>query len=200
MFVIRFVTGSVLGMIAGVVGGILTLAIILGVVILVLAAVGGPSPCTPGGGEIVVSSANADAFEQKWEAFDDALDAGSPSSVVFNESEVTSRADRFISDEGGDIDNIRICLHDGFGEMTGSVSAILGIDAEFRAKGNVDLSGGHPAVQFDDIDIGNVPGFLVEPFESLLEDAVEELLDKVNLEHSYTHTITEGTVRIDGQP
>jgi hypothetical protein len=200
VFIIRFFTGSVFGMITGVFVGIIGLAVVLAGVVFLLAAVGGPGACTPGGGEIVVSAANADAFDQKWEGFNDILDGGSPSFLVLNESEITSRAERFIEEEAGEIGHVRVCIHDGFGEVTGNVDAFLGIDADFRAKGTVDLSGEHPVVDFDDIDIGNVPGFVVEPFEGLLEDAIEELLEKVDLDHSYTPTLTEGEVRIDGQP
>lgn len=200
MFIIRFVTGSVIGMITGVIVGVIGLVVALAVVVFLLAAVGGPGACTPGGDEIVISAANADAFDRKWEAFDDILDNGSPSFIVLSESEITSRAERFIEEAAGEIGDVRICLHDGFGEVTGNVDAFLGIDADFRAKGTVDLSGEHPVVDFDDIDIGSVPGFVVDPFEGLLEDAIEELLDRIDLEHSYTPTLTEGEARIDGQP
>jgi len=199
MFIIRFFTGSAIGMITGVIVGVIGLAVVLGAVVFLLAAVGGPGACTPGGNEIVVSAASADAFDQKWKAFDDTLDGGSPSSVVLNESEITSRADRFIEDEAGRIGDVRICLHDGFGEVTGNVDALLGINAGFKAKGNVDLSGAHPVVEFDDIDIGSVPGLVIDPFKGLLENAIEELLEKIDLEHSYVPTITEGEARIDGQ-
>lgn len=200
MFIIRFVTGSVIGMITGVIVGIFALVLLLAVVVFLLAAVGGPGACAPGGDEVVISAANADAFDKKWEGFNDILDGGSPSFVVLSESEITSRAERFIEEEAGEIGDVRICVHDGFGEVTGNVDAFLGIDADFRAKGTVDLSGAHPVVDFDDIDIGNVPGFVVDPFEGLLEDAIEELLEKVDLEHRYTPTLTEGEARIDGQP
>jgi hypothetical protein len=196
----RFFTGSIIGMIIGVITGIIALAVVLSVVVFALAAIGGPGECTSGGAEILVSDANADAFDSKWEGFDDILDGGSPSFVAFTESEITSRAERFIEDEAADIGHVRICVHDGFGEATGSVDAFLGIDADFRATGTVDLSGDHPVVDFDDIEIGNIPGFVTDPFEGLLEDAFEELLEKVDLEHSLVPTLTEGEARIDGQP
>lgn len=200
MFIIRFFTGSVIGVITGVFAGLIGLVVALGAVLFLLAAVGGPGACTSGGDEIVISAANADTFDQKWEGFDDILGGGSPSFVVLNESEITSRAERFIEEEAGGIGHVRICIQDGFGEATGSLDAFLGIDADFRIKGSVDLSGAHPVVDFDDIDIGNVPGFLLDPFEGLLEDAIEELLEEVDLDHSYTATLTEGEVRIDGRP
>lgn len=200
MFILRFFTGSPIGVITGIIAGVVAVVIVLGVVVFALAAIGGPGDCTPGGGEIVVSAANADAFDDKWEGFDDTLDAGSPSFVVLNESEITSRAERFIEDEAGAISDVRICVHDGFGEITGKVDAFLGIDASFKASGTVDLSGEHPVVSFDDIAIGNIPGVAVDPFEGILEDAIDELLEEVDLEHQLTPTLTEGEARVDGQP
>ncbi len=196
----RFFTGSVIGAIIGVIVGIVALVVVLGVIVFVLATTGGPGQCTSGGAEIAVSNANADAFDRKWQEFDNALNAGSPSSVTFNESEITSRADRFIKDEAGDIGHVRICVHDGFGEITGSVGSFLGINADFRATGTVDLSGDHPVVSFDDIEIGNIPGFVVGPFKGFLENAVEELTKKIELEHRLVPTLSEGEARVDGQP
>ena len=196
MPIIRFFTGSPIGVIVGVIVGVVAVV----VVVFALATIGGPGDCAPGGGEIVANAANADAFDQKWDGFDASLDGGSPSVVVFTESEITSRADRFIEDESDVIADVRICVHDGFGEISGKVDAFLGIDANFKAKGTVDLSGDHPVVNFDDINIGNIPGVAVEPFEGILEDAIEELLKKVDLEHQLTPTLSEGEARVDGQP
>ena len=179
--------------------GIIALVVVVAVVVFLLATVGDPGSCTPGGGPISVSAANAAAFDQKWDALDAILDAGSPTSTTFNESELTSRADRFVDEAGGDIKDVRVCIHDGFGEVTGSVDFFLG-DAKFKAKGTVRLIGDHPEVEIDDIDVGNVPGFLTGLLEGVVEDAIKELLDDIDLEHTYSPTLTEGQVRIDGQP
>jgi hypothetical protein len=200
MFIIKFFTGSIFGIISGIVLGTITLVIILAVVVFLLATTGGPGECAPGGTEIVISDANADAFDQKWDGFNSVLDAGSPSSVVINESEASSRAQRFVEDEASAIDNVRICIHNGFGEATGSVDAFLGMSADFKASGTVDLSGAHPVVDFQDIEVGSVPGFVVKPFEGLVEDAIKELLKKVDLQHHLTPTLSEGQATIEGTP
>jgi hypothetical protein len=200
MFIIKFFTGSIFGIISGIVLGTITLVIILAVVVFLLATTGGPGECAPGGTEIVISDANADAFDQKWDGFNSVLDAGSPSSVVINESEASSRAQRFVEDEASAIDNVRICIHNGFGEATGSVDAFLGMSADFKASGTVDLSGAHPVVDFQDIEVGSVPGFVVKPFEGLVEDAIKELLKKIDLEHPLTPTLSEGEATIEGVP
>ncbi|MCH7578564.1 MAG: hypothetical protein IH822_12380, partial [Chloroflexi bacterium] len=84
-------------------------AVIFAGVNAILSFSGGPSPCTPGGGPITVNATNAGGFQQKWDGFDAVLDGGSPSSASFDESEVTSRADQYISDET-DVDCGGSCL------------------------------------------------------------------------------------------
>ena len=168
---------------------------------VVLALSGGPGPCTPGGGPITINAANADGFQQKWDGFDAVLDGASPSSASFDESEVTSRADQYFRDET-DVDfvDVRICIHDGFGEATAKLEAILGLDTEVKVTGTVDLTGDTPVAQIGDIEIGNVPGFITNAIEGFVEDAVDEALEDIDLKHTYTPTLTEGEAQIDGLP
>ena len=181
-----FLFGTLVGKIVSFALAIIVLAIVSVVTIFVLAAFGGPEPCTPGGGTITISASNANLFNDKWDSFDAILDGGSISLVTFNESEISSRANEFAEEKGGNVRDIRVCIHDGFGEVTGTLDAFGGIDADFRASGSARLSGLHPEVDFIDIEIGNIPGFLVDPFKSLFEDAIEELLENINLKHLYT--------------
>ena len=168
---------------------------------VILAFSGGPGPCTPGGDLIIVNAANADGFQQKWDAFDVILDGGSPSSVTFSESEVTSRADQYIRDETNvDFADVRICFHDGFGEATAKLEAILGLETKVKVKGNLDLSGDHPVAQDLEIEIGNVPGFITNVIEGFVEDAFDEALEDIDLSHTYTPTLTEGSAQIEGAP
>ena len=166
--------------------GLIVLAVALGGTLAGLAISGGPGDCEPGGvGPIVVSDAMSDAFQQKWDIFDATLDAGSPAAVSFSESEVTSR----------------ICIHDGFGEATGTLRSWAIFDVKFKLRGTVELRGNRLLTDLDDIDIGNVPDPLHLWFEGQLEDPIEEGLDNLGLEpHSYTVILTEGSVTIEGQP
>ncbi len=176
-------------------------AVIFAGVNVILAFSGGPGPCTAGNPPITVSAANAAAFQQKWDAFDAVLDGGSASIESFDESEVTSRADQYISDETDvDFEDIRICIHDGFGEATGSLEAILGLETDVKISGTLDLTGDTPVAQIDDIEIGNVPGFITNAIEGFVEDAVDEALENIDLKHTYTPTLTEGEAQIDGVP
>lgn len=198
----NFLLSSPLGLAVGAILTVIVAAIIFIGVNAVLAFTGGPADCTPGGGTITVSDANAQAFQDKWDAFDAQLDGGAPSAVVnLSESEVTSRADRYIRDETDvDFEDVRVCIHDGFGEVTGSLGAFLGLDVKVKIRGSVDLTGDKPTAEIDDIEIGNVPGFITGTIESLVEDAVEEALDDIELKHTYTPTLSEGGTQIDGVP
>ena len=163
---------------------------------VILALSGGPGPCTPGG-PITINAETADGFQQKWDGFDAVLDGGSPSSVSFNESEVSSFIDREV---GSPFSDPRICIHDGFGEATAKLEAILGLETKVKVKGNLDLSGDHPEARGLEIDIGNVPGFIINAIEGFVEDAVDEALEDIDLSHTYTPTLTEGNAQIDGVP
>ncbi len=190
------------GRIVLVLGSIIILTVALGGVLGGLAITGGPADCTPGGGPIVVSDALSDAFQQKWEEFDATLDGGSAASVTFNESEVTSRAVAWInSEDGPDFDDARICIHDGYGEATGTLRSWGIFDVKFKLKGTVKLRGNRLLTDIEDIDIGNVPDPLHLWFEGQLDEPIEAGLDNLGLEpHTYTVILTEGSVTIEGRP
>ena len=196
-----FFSSSPLGIAVGAILTVVAAAVIFAGVNVILAFSGGPGDCTPGGGTITVNDANAQAFQDKWDAFDIQLDGGAPSAVTLNESEVSSRANQYLRDETDvDFEDIRVCIHDGFGEATGSLEAFLGLDTKIKIKGNVDLTGENPEARDLEIEIGNVPGFITGAIEGLVEDAVDEALEDIDLKHTYTPTLTEGEAQIDGAP
>ena len=201
MILLSWFTGSALRIAIGVILSLLIAAVILVGINVILAFSGGPGPCNPGG-PITVDAASAAKFQEKWDAFDIILDGRSPSSVTFNESEVTSRAVAWINGEDGpDFDDARICIHDGYGEATGTLRSWGIFDVKFKLRGTVELRGNRLLTDIDDIDIGNVPDPLHLWFEGQLEDPIEEGLDNLGLEpHTYTVTLTEGSVTIEGQP
>ena len=156
---LRFITGSIIGMITAVIGGVLVVVLLLGAGTLALAATGGPEKCTPGGGTMNIDRIYAASFRDKWDAFEDTLDGGAASSVQFNESEISSRAQEYLDEEGVDIDDAQVCIHDGSGEGTGTFK-FLGLSIKAKVTGNLDLSGDKPKADIDDIEVGNVPGFM----------------------------------------
>jgi hypothetical protein len=190
---------SPIGIIAGILSAVVLIVVGLIVVTGVLAMTGGPSACTPGGGPITVDAANAASFDAKWDQMDASLDSGQPASITLNESEVTSRADAFIEEEGGDVDDIQVCIYEGSGAVTGTLDTPIG-GAKFKATGTVELTSGHPVAEFDDVEVGNVPGVVLDPFESAVEDAIQELLDDIELDHTYSVTLRPGEAVIQGNP
>ena len=199
MGLFAFLFKTPLGIIISLFSGLIGLVLIAGVGVTAMALTGGPAPCTPGGGAIEISDAQAQSFDTKWDGLDAALAGGRSSSITLTESEVSSRADKYIDDKGGDVDDVRVCIHDGYGEVTGSVDVAVG-SGKFKVKGTVALNGGRPVVDFDDIELGNVPGFALGPLEGAVEDAIEELLDDITLEDTYAPSLSEGQVKIDGTP
>jgi len=166
---------------------------------VVLAFVGSPGRCDPGGGTVSIGPQNADAFRSKWDQYNQALDAG-PASVTFNESEITSRAEEYLEGNNAPVKDILVCLHAGFGEASGSLDTPLGIDADVRVKGNMDLTGDHPKAQIDDISVGGIPDFLTDPVKGYLEDLIEHQLDDIDLDHSHAPTLSEGSAQLQGTP
>jgi RND superfamily putative drug exporter len=191
--------GSFFGRLGLILIGVVVMAAIVGGTAVALAVNGGPQACEPGGEPIVVDDAHAEAFNTKWDAFEAALDSGSPASVTFSESEVTSRLNAW-NDEKDIFEEIQVCLHDGYGEATGTLDGGGVVDASFKLTGTVKLDGNHPKADISDIDLGKVPGILAALWEGEAEDPINDALDQVDLGHTYTVSYFEGAVRIDGQP
>ncbi len=181
---------------------VLLIAVVaFGAAIAILAFSNGPGACTPGGDIILVNAANADSFDQKWDALDAVLDGGSPSSDTFNESEVSSRADQYFRKEKAlDFRDVRVCIYDGYGEATGTLDAILGLQVEVKLKGTMDLTGDKPKIDIDDMEFGKVPGWFVDVTDAIFGNDINEALEDIELEHTYPPTLTEGQAQIDGEP
>ena len=191
MFIIRMIAGALIGL--------FVLALIFAGLLVALAATGGPSTCTPGRGPTTIDAANAASFRGKWDTLNAALGGGAPSSAIFNESEISSRADEYLKQKGAPLKNPRVCLHNGYGEGTATFS-FLGLDAKFRIKGTMQLTGQHPKAQVDGIEIGNVPGFLLAPAERFVNSALDDVLNGVNMDHPYTPILTDGQATLASTP
>lgn len=199
MFIIHFFTGSILGILSGIFLGLILIAVILGVTTASLMATGGPGACQPGSGRFTVNQANSDAFIAKWDAFDEALNNGTSGFATFNESEIASRAESWANEEDVPFEDIRACLHDGYGEASATLH-VLGMDVKVRVKGTLDLSGDNPEARVDDISVGNVPGFLMAPVEAIVDRSLDEALNDLEIDHDYSLTLKEGEATLGGRP
>jgi hypothetical protein len=97
------------------------------------------------------------------------------------------------------VDDIQVCIYEGSGAVTGTLDTPIG-GANFKATGTVELTSGHPVAEFDDVEVGHVPGVVLDPFESAVEDAIQELLDDIELDHTYSVTLRPGEAVIQGNP
>jgi len=203
MFLLNWLIASRLRTAIGIISIFVVAVVIFAIVNTFLAFSNGPGHCTPGGGPITVNAANAEKFDQKWDDFDAVLEDGSPSSVTFNESELSSRADRYFREEQDlDFRDVRVCIYDGYGEATGSLDAIWGLQVEVKLKGTMDFTGDTPKTEIDDIEFGKVPGLVIDIIGAIFAAtaAIDDALEDLKLKHTYTPTLTAGQFRIDGVP
>ena len=176
-------------------------ALFVGIVLMVFAVIGGPGACDPGGGLIVISEQNADTFQAKWDAFEATLDAGSPATVTFTESEVSSRTIRAAEgpvDDQDWVQGFRVCLHDGYGEISGTVNLPVFTDVKFKLSGTARIED-TLQIDVDDVQVGSLPGFLDNWIGSWPDDTAD-VLDEDDFEHNYVLTLREGEAQIDGAP
>lgn len=167
--------------------------------IIALATTGNPGECTPGGGPISVDPVSAQRWQDKWDTLALQLASGSPASVTFTESELSSRADQYLRDHDVGFEDPRVCVRDGYGEASATF-ALIGIDVKVKARGTVNLTGGHAEADVDDMEIGNIPGFLTAPFEGVVNRALDAALDDAPLDHDYAPELRDGEASISGMP
>ncbi len=188
--------------IIGFIFGILfTLFIFFAVINVILALAGDPGRCDAAGRTIAISPENATAFQTKWDQFEAAVDAGQIATVPFNESEITSRARRYLEDEHDTpVKDLLVCIRAGYGEASGTIDTPVGLSAKVKVKGTMDLTGAHPKAVIDDISIGAIPGFLVDPVKNWLEDLIANQLNDIDLDNTYEPVLAEGNAEIKGTP
>jgi hypothetical protein len=199
MFIIRLFTGSIIGLFFGAIFSLVLLAVVFAGVLVALAATGGPGTCTPGGGPTVIDAAGVTSFSAKWTALSASLDSGAPATAAFTESEISSRADEYLKEKNAPLKDPRVCLHDGSAEGTGTFS-FLGFHAKLKIKGTLQLTGAHPQAKISSIEIGNIPSFLTSPAEKLVNSALDDALNGVDLDHKYAPAFTNGQATVAGTP
>ncbi len=182
--------------------GILVLATpIAAVAFFFVAIAGSPGTCEDEDRPITTSLQLAADFQDKWEGMEASLLAGQPATETFTESEVTSRADLWLSEHDAPIDEIQIC----FGDGTASASAKIDIpfvpgDIDVLARGTLNLTGTFANVDVDDLKVGGLPGPLTDLVENFINKVIEGQTEDLELDHTYILLFTEGEVTISGVP
>lgn len=151
----------------------------------------------------------SDAWQAKWSDFDAKLDAGQTASVSFTESESTSRSARYLDAKEAPIRNLVICFHEGEAEASGNVdlpvlSDLPGVggafDTNVLARGTIDFSGPKPRIQIREVKAGNLPDDAAERLKGQIEEAVNDRINDLNLQHKHTPVFSEGSITINGTP
>ena len=159
------------------------------------------SPGTCGGGrQISAEPLLAFAYDQRWLAFNAQLINGLPATLNVTEDEATSRADLFLAQSNAPIDDLRVCMVDGGGDINGKIDTPLGPDIEVRVKGSVDLSGRHPDANIDSIRIGAMPAVVTRPFHGLVSRIIDNEMERIELDHRLDVNIRERETTITGTP
>ena len=180
---------------------LVSVAIAAAVALALLTLVGSVDECGGEGRLVVVSAELSSAFQSKWDNFNAILNGGSPGTVEFNESEVTSRAISYLEGRDAPIEDLKVCIYAGEGEASGKIDTpFFGRKVSVRAKGTLDLSGAQPEVEVTDIRVGGAPGFLSGLIEGFVGNLIDDQLEEIELEHRYSLDLTDGIATVGGQP
>lgn len=171
------------------------------VTLFVLAIAGSPGACDSQGRTVTADLANAASFQEKWDAMNDALDAGQPSSATFTESEATSRARLWVDAHDAPVSDLRLC----FNANGGSGSAKVDIpffpgDVDVLVSGTLDLTGDKPEAEITKTEMGMLPDPVTDAVENFITRLIDHETDDVTLKHDYGLTFGDGEITITGQP
>lgn len=192
---------SPLRLIAWLVGLLIVGLPLAAVGLLLLATVGSPGACETDEQRAEPRGADALAFQVKWNQFNGALDAGQPSSVVFTENESTARARVWVEENDAPVTNLLVCFTAEDAAASGTIDLPLfpgGVDVVVR--GTLDLRGERPRAVIDEIEIGDVPGFVTDRIDRLVNDVIEDQLNKIELDHDYGVGFEPNRITVNGQP
>jgi hypothetical protein len=136
-------------------------------------------------------------LDARWDQF--SADIKSQQAVFqATESEVTSRARRYVDDEDVPVEDVFVYYcGDGKGQLAGRVD-VAGLGANFVATGTLVLGGEQPVVEIDSVDVGNMPGFVADAVLELLLDADARRLELD--ENLLDFSIADGLAELTGGP
>ncbi len=182
--------------------GFLVLATpIAAVAFFFVAIAGSPGTCEEENRPITTSDQFASLFQDEWDVLTDALEAGQPASTSFTESEVTSRADRWLEEHDAPIDEIMICFGDGIASASAKIDIpFVPGDIDVLVSGTLILTGEAGDADVDKIEVGGLPDLLTDLVEDFIDNVIEDQTDDLDLDHAYTLVFTEGEVTISGLP
>ena len=171
------------------------------VILFLLAITGSPGSCRSDDRPIAVSPELAAALQAKLDQLDASLDAGQVSTIVFDESEATSRARQWADEHEVPVSDVYVCFDVDRGSASGKVDApFLPGDVDVLIRGRLDLTGVRPELKIDEIKAGGLPGPLTGLMKGFINDLVDNETEDIVLEHDYGLAFGDGEATINGQP
>ncbi len=182
--------------------GLLVIGIPLAAIALfVVALAGSPGSCEAEGQPISFETAQALSFQQKWDQMSTVLDAGSPSTIILDEQEATSRARLWVDEANVPVSNLVICFTVDGGAASGKIDIpFFPGDLDVLVRGTVDLRGEHPEITIDELDMGGLPSLLTDVVKGQITGLIDDQAEKITLSHDYGLSFDEGIVTASGQP
>lgn len=183
--------------------GVLLIGVPLGALVLFfLAITGSPGSCRSNNRPITSSPEAAAAFQLKWDQLDATLGAGQVSTIVFDESEATSRARLWLAGHGDvPVSDVYVCFSADRGSASGKLDLpFVPGDVDVLVRGRLDLTGTKPKVKIEEIKAGRLPGPLTGLVKSVVSQLIDDQTKDVTLKHDYGIAFGDGQATVSGQP
>lgn len=182
--------------------GLLVIGIPLAVIALfVVAITGSPGSCEAEGRPISFATSQALSFQQKWDQMSATLDAGSVSTIILDEQEVTSRARLWVEEANVPVSDLIVCFTVDGGAASGKIDIpFFPGDVDVLIRATVDLRGEHPEITIEELDMGGLPSLLTDVVKGRITSLIEDQAEKITLSHDYGLSFDEGVVTASGQP
>ena len=155
--------------------------------------------------QVTSTEALAGQWQQRWEALPALILSGQATSITFDESEVTSRANQFLREKDAPVKDVLVCFHEGSAEAMAKadipalsdVPLIGGVfEAHVRVAGAAVLSGPNPRIELQEIDAGRLPSAATDALRDRLQDEINSRLAGLTLDYPYAVTFSEGRVTL----
>ena len=167
----------------------------------VLAIVGSPGSCEAEGRPIAAEPSQAVSFQEELDQLKATLDAGQVATVVLDDREVTSRARLWGEEHDLPISDIVVCFSAEGGAASGKIDIpFLPVDVDVLIRGTVNLTGEHPEIAIEEIEVGGLPGPVADRVKVVITSLLEEQTEELELSHNYGVAFEEGEMTISGQP
>ncbi len=187
------------------------LAALLGIIVIgaplaavglfIIAVAGDPGTCEAEGQSVVFSDSAAASYQTAWDGFQATLDSGQATTVTFNESEVSSRAQQWLDERDSPITELRICFTEGGAGASAKIDVpFMPGDIDVLVRGTLILTGGQVELDIDEVEVGGLPGPLNDPVQSFVDDMIADETIDLELERDYQLAFSEGSVTVSGQP